>query len=110
MSSLKMRGENREDSETLEQRFHRLANEWRTETAHISSLTKLVMHPKYQSIIGLGPDVLPILFRELKAKPDHWFWALRAITEADPTRPEDAGNLPKMAESWLNWAKERGYL
>jgi hypothetical protein len=97
-------------SESIEQRFYRLAHEWREETAHLSSLTKLVMHPKYQSIIGMGPDVLPILFRELQKKPDHWFWALRAITEEDPTRPEDAGNIRKMREAWLRWAEEKGYL
>ncbi len=99
-----------EKSKEIEQRFYRLANEWRDETAHISSMTKLVMHPKYQSIIGMGPDVLPILFRELQKKPGHWFWALRAITEEDPTQPEDAGDLQKMRESWLNWAKDKGYL
>ena len=96
--------------ESLEFRFYRLANEWKKETIHLSSLTKLVMHPKYQSIIGMGPDVLPILFRELQRKPDHWFWALKAITEEDPTLPEDAGNLQKMTEAWLNWAGERDYL
>jgi hypothetical protein len=70
----------------------------------------MVMHPKYQSIIGMGPDVLPILFRELQENPDYWFWALRAITEEVPTQPGDAGDLQKMSEAWLNWAKERGYL
>lgn len=99
-----------EKNKEIEQRFYRLANEWRDETAHISSMTQLIMHPKYQSIIGMGPDVLPILFRELRVNPDHWFWALRAITEEDPTRPEDAGDVQKMRESWLNWAKDRGYM
>ncbi|MCI0695201.1 hypothetical protein L0337_24735 [candidate division KSB1 bacterium] len=90
--------------------FRRLAKEWREETAHISSLTKMVMHPKYQRIIGMGPAVLPILFRELQKNPDHWFWALQAITEEDPTRPEDLGDVHKMTESWLQWAQEKGYL
>jgi hypothetical protein len=94
----------------IEQTFQRLAREWREETAHFSSMTKLVMHPKYQSIIGLGPAVLPILFRELQKNPDHWFWALQAITEEDPTRPEDLGDVQKMTESWLSWAEENGYL
>jgi hypothetical protein len=58
----------------------------------------------------MGPEVLPILFKELRDAPDHWFWALQAITEEDPTRPEDAGDVQKMRESWLAWAKERGYL
>jgi hypothetical protein len=94
----------------VEERFSRLASEWKQETAHISSMTALVMHPKYQNIIGMGPSVLPILFRELQENPDYWFWALRAITEEDPTTPEDAGNLERMAKAWLAWAKEHGYI
>ncbi|MDZ7359114.1 MAG: hypothetical protein ONB46_00090 [candidate division KSB1 bacterium] len=94
----------------IEQKFQLLAKEWRDETVHLSSMTKLVMHPKYQNIIGMGPAVLPILFRELQKSPDHWFWALNAITEEDPTNPEDAGDLRKMTEAWLKWAREKGYL
>lgn len=92
----------------VEQTFQRLAQEWRAETAQLSSMTKLVMHPKYQSIIGLGPSVVPILLRELRLNPDHWFWALQALTGEDPTQPEDAGDLEKMTESWLKWAEEKG--
>lgn len=94
----------------LEQTFQRLAKEWQEETGHLSSMTKMVMHPKYQRIIGMGPAVLPFLFRELQKNPDHWFWALQAITDEDPTQPEDIGNVPKMAASWLKWAEEKGYL
>jgi hypothetical protein len=96
--------------EDVKERFYRLASEWRAETAYVSSMTELVMHPKYQSIIGLGPRVLPILFKELQDDPDYWFWALRAITEADPIAPEDAGILVRMTETWLTWAKEHNYL
>jgi len=98
------------ESVSIERKFQLLAKEWRDETSHLSSMTKLVMHPKYQNIIGLGPAVLPILFRELQKNPDHWFWALSAITEEDPTNPEDAGNLRKMSDAWLKWAREKGYL
>ncbi len=94
----------------LEEKFRRLAAEWRDATAHLSSLTKMVMHPKYQNIIGLGPDVLPLLFKELENEPDYWFWALKAITEADPIAPEDYGDLGKMTKSWLKWAKEHFYI
>ncbi len=94
----------------LEQTFQRLAKEWKEETAHLSSMTKLVMHPKYQSIIGMGPAVLPVLFRELQKNPDHWFWALQAITGEDPARPEDIGEVRKMTETWLKWAEKKGYV
>jgi len=101
---------NNKESVDLERKFQRLAREWREETAHVSSMTDLVLHPKYQSIIGMGAAILPILFRELQSNPDYWFWALNAITEEDPTNPEDTGDLLKLTESWLKWAKENGYL
>ena len=94
----------------VEEKFHRLASEWKKETAHLSSVTDIVLHPKYQNIIGMGETVLPFLFKEMQREPDHWFWALRSITEANPTKPEDAGNLRKLTESWLNWAKNKSYL
>ncbi len=100
----------RETRKQLEKRFYRLANEWREDTLNVSSITELAMHPKYQSIIGMGPAVLPIIFRELQRRPDHWFWALTAITEANPVKQEDAGNLRKMTEAWLNWARGNSYL
>jgi hypothetical protein len=101
--------EKKEKVKDIEERFSRLVNAWREETVFTSSLSELAMHPKYQNIIGMGPDVLPILFRELRDNPDYWFWALRAITEEDPTQPEDAGDLQKMRDAWLKWAEEQGY-
>jgi hypothetical protein len=68
-------------------------------------LTEIATHPAYQRIIGMGPEALPHIFRRLESGPDHWFWALRAITGVDPVPPEDRGRMVKMREAWLNWAK-----
>jgi len=94
----------------IEDEFHRLTSEWKRDTAHLSSVTDIVLHPKYQNIIGMGKAVLPFIFRAMQKRPDHWFWALSSITEENPTKPEDAGNMRKLTESWLNWAKSKGYL
>lgn len=95
-----------EDDE--ERKFRRLADQWLRETAHISSIKKACMHPAYQRIIGMGPAVVPYLLRELEQNPDHWFWALNAITEQDPASAEDSLDGAKMA--WLEWGREKGYL
>jgi hypothetical protein len=89
----------------LEAKFHRLASQWKQETAHLSSMTQMILNRNYQSIIGMGPAILPILFRELQKQPNHWFWALTAITEENPVADEDAGNLEKMTRAWLDWAR-----
>lgn len=95
--------------ESVEQKFQRLAAGWRAETGHLSSITKMFNHPSYQEIIGLGAEVVPSLLRDLQKEPDHWFAALRAITGAQPVAPEDRGQIDKMADAWLRWAKDNGY-
>lgn len=95
--------------EAIESRFSTLAKEWKQATAATSSLTEKTMHPAYQQIIGLGPNVIPLLLRELAERPDHWFWALRAISGEDPVEPEQHGRIKKMAEAWLEWGRKQGY-
>ena len=94
----------------LKATFQSLTEEWHRETDHLSSQTQKAMHPAYQRIIGMGPAVLPLIFRELETNSGHWAWALRAITGDDPTNPQDAGKIASMREAWLSYARERGYL
>jgi hypothetical protein len=81
---------------------------WLVETSTYSSLTDIAMHPAYQEIIGLGPDVLPLIFRDLEEQPRFWFWALAAITRHTPDHEE--GNFESARHAWLEWAREQGYL
>jgi hypothetical protein len=92
----------------LEQKFRRLVEQWHQETEHISSITKASMHPAYQRIIGMGHNAIPLLLRELQQNPDHWFWALNAISEQDPARSEDT--FDGAVRAWLKWGKENDYL
>lgn len=93
----------------LESRFHALARQWKEETPFLSSVTEMATHPAYQQVIGMGEAVLPLIFAELRREPDHWFWALQAITGENPVPPADRGNLRRMADAWLTWATEHGY-
>lgn len=90
--------------------FSDLFAEWKGATKVTSSLTEIVTHPAYQRIIGMGPSALPFIIRSLEREPDHWFWALRAITGDDPVQPEDRGRLRRMAAAWLEWAREHGWI
>lgn len=92
------------------QRFTTLATRWNQETAALSSVSQIAMHPAYQEIIGMGHIAVPLILRELQQKPGHWFWALRAITGADPILPEDRGKLRAMTSMWIQWGKEQGYI
>ncbi len=89
--------------------FEKLADEWRQATEFVSSLTEMVTHPAYQRIIGLGNAAIPLLLNRLGDRPEHWFWALKAITGADPVAAEDRGNIDAMRGAWLAWGQREGY-
>ena len=93
----------------IERRFTQLSEEWKTESMFMSSITEMALLPSYQKIIGMGPAVLPLIFRELECEPGHWFWALRVITDADPVPAESRGRIDEMARAWLTWARRQGY-
>jgi hypothetical protein len=93
-------------------KFQALVNQWRAERGARSSITQTSMLQPYQSIIGMGDSAVPLIISELKLEgddPDQWFWALRAITGANPVRPEDQGDMLRMARAWIQWAEDQGY-
>jgi len=96
------------EGDVLAKRFQHHAEAWRKECAHLSSVREMALHESYQQIVGMGPGALSYILAELKRRPDHWFWALRAITGEDPVQPEHKGDLAQMAQDWLGWAERRG--
>jgi hypothetical protein len=93
-------------------RFQSLAGQWRMQRGARSSITQAALSPAYQSIIGMGPMAVQFIIIQLESEgdePDQWFWALKAITGADPVRDEDRGDYVAMARSWLQWAKDQGH-
>jgi hypothetical protein len=97
-----------ETESEIAQEFHNLAETWKGETAHISSMSQIVMHPSYQKIIKMGWDVVPLLLKDLQETKSFWFWALTSITEENPIGPNDAGNVLKMTDAWIRWGRGRG--
>jgi hypothetical protein len=95
-------------SETIEQRFRRLEAKWQADTAHLSSTSKIVNHPAFQEIIGLGAAVVPFMLRDMEERPRLWVWALPKITGVDPVPERDRASIARMSEAWLAWAKENG--
>jgi hypothetical protein len=91
-------------------KFARLASQWREETRALSSDSDIVANFNYHQIMGMGERALPLIFDEMEAHGGRWFWALRAITGENPVRPEDRGNVRRMTEAWLEWARERKYV
>jgi hypothetical protein len=53
--------------------------------------------------------VVPLILEELQREPDQWFWALEAITEANPVPQEAQGNVRQMAQAWIDWGRQQGF-
>ena len=88
--------------------FDELVAKWRRDTDHISSITKTVMHPCYQTIMAMGPPAVTLILKELRDRGGHWFWALRFITQQNPADgcvEFDAARLV-----WLEWGRREGYI
>ena len=94
-----------ESHSVLEVKFRRLAKEWKEATRFMSSATDMILHPAYQTIIGMGSMVVPLILRELKLNGGHWFSALMAITEKNPVSGDDYGHVSRMAAAWIEWGR-----
>ena len=95
-------------SSNREAEFRPLMETWIMETGFHSSLTKKFMHPAYQTIMAMGTDALPFIFRELQKAPGHWFYALRFIVQKDVAKT--AENFDEARELWLKWGRDNRYI
>lgn len=88
--------------------FRRLISQWHNERGATSSISKMAMCPSYQRLIANGQRFLPLILRQMESEgdePDQWFWALHAITGADPITEDMRGDIVQMSRAWLNWAR-----
>jgi len=108
-------GKEKRTSPSAEDRdkFARLLASWHDERDTSSSFSsEIALCPSYQKIIGMGPVAIPLILSQLRSEgdePDHWFYALRAISDADPVSEQDRGQISKMAAAWLGWGEVEGY-
>ncbi|MGH9428043.1 MAG: hypothetical protein ACRD2L_17310 [Terriglobia bacterium] len=96
-----------EDVPELAREFQRLRDQWKRDTAHLSLTKDMALHPAYQRIIGMGFRVVSLIIEEMRANPDNWFWALRALTGQNPVKPEHRGNVSEMTRDWIEWWNRR---
>ncbi len=94
-------------NETTAEKFRRLADEWSRSIGNISSMTAVVRHPKYQEIIDLGWDAVPLMLIDLQTNHRFWFPALHEITGIRPFDERDAGNSKIMIQAWVQWGKRK---
>lgn len=93
-------------------KFKHLSEQWKSERGAMSWVVDMATCRAYQSIIGMGPVAIPLILAQLESEgdePDHWFWALRALTGVNPVTADDRGNIVKIAQAWITWGRSAGY-
>ena len=91
------------------ERFTELADLWENETVFLSNPDRITEHRAHREIVSMGESAVPLILQRMQAQGGHWFYALRAITGANPVKPDDRGKVAVMQESWLEWGKANGY-
>jgi hypothetical protein len=94
----------------LRDQFGRLAAEWKQQSLLLSNPAQMALLKPYQQIIGMGAGAVPFILEALQREPDHWFWALEAITGENPVPAEANGATRRMADAWVDWGRARGLL
>jgi len=95
----------------LQTRFNRLVQDWKRErTPYSSRPDEWAICWPYQRIIALGPTAIPLILEELRTNPDHWFWALNALTDEDPVPADKRGNFGEMVGAWIKWGERIGFI
>jgi hypothetical protein len=92
----------------IETEFDALVARWKADTGMSSLVRQQVQHPAYQQIIRMGQRVVPLILSEMRSRPDHWFWALHAITGEQPASP--GATFAEATEAWLTWGRARGLI
>lgn len=94
----------------LASEFKRHEKKWKKDTKYFSSPGDKYLHPSYARIIGLGHPAVSLILKSMQRQPADWFYALRAITGANPVTQSMAGDVNKMSEAWIKWGERQGLL
>ena len=98
-----------EKADEIAASFHRLAEEWKSETAPLSSIRLKKEHPAYRQLVAMGEPAIPLILADLARKPSHLFWVLREITNVNPADPAVARDFQDVIRCWIEWGRAQGY-
>ena len=101
-------------SSASETKFSNLVSEWHDETDMHSSLLRVISHPAYLKIIAMGHIAIPMILREMKSGPGHWFPAIEALTvdllEKGEEPAKECATSSEARAAWVRWGESKGYL
>lgn len=88
---------------TLKDKFKEHCDQWYEETGHLSSASATLLNPHHLKIISMGKAVVPLILKELKERPYHWFVALAVLTDEDPVKKDST--FKEAVKAWLDWGE-----
>jgi hypothetical protein len=95
------------EQDVIASRFSQLAETWMQNTRFMST-QEMITDPAYQQIIGMGRPALPLILDEMQKSPNHWFWALFAITGHDVAA--ESQDFTSATQAWLEWGTNQGLI
>ena len=96
---------------SVEERFQQLSDEWKRDTGHLSTISRIVAHPSYLGIVAIGKPAIALILKDLQTEPNHRFSALYSIAGEGPHIPaHDRGDMRKISKAWLEWGKGKRYI
>jgi hypothetical protein len=99
----------KDENDAVRKAFTALADQWRRETAMLSSITNKLNHSAYLKIIAMGKPAVGLILEEMGARPAYWFKALESIVGTSPIPKDQPADLETATAAWLAWGKDRGY-
>lgn len=94
----------------ITQNFNAFMKKWKEETLFSSNGDEIINNSNYEKIIQLGLPAIELILNDLKENESLWFTALERITGENPVPEEHIGFISKMAEDWINWGIENGFI
>jgi hypothetical protein len=93
---------------TAHEKFRALAAAWRWHNRGRSILDYDDF--SYMQIIGMGPEVVPLLLKDVQEGEGSWYFALKCITNQDAETPDMYGDAEAVRHAWVQWGKRNGQL
>ena len=92
-------------TETPQERFRKLAAEWKEKSRHMSNVAQMAMlRALTRRSLGWVWRPVPLILEELPAGAGSVVLKrLEMITDVTPVPPEAAGKLREMACAWIEW-------
>lgn len=82
---------------------------WLSQTIFLSSTTEIINNRAFKRIVSFGTLAIPQIISNLKTQPSFLFYALHLITGENPVHTDHVGDIERMTNDWLEWARGKDY-